>query len=175
MSDQRRYVVVRHRDIVNQKPVAADRAEQRQDATRILDADRARQDRWIGRHPDEATFGQGAGGPASGTVRRKPLARRGVVNVRIPCQRNKCVDIEKAHGTSALFECAAHDLRGDWRRTRGHPDHWEIALRFDTRRREAAPSEFRYHRAKRPALPSRELTRRSNHVVVDVKGRAHPV
>jgi hypothetical protein len=59
------------------------------------------------------------------------------------------------HQSSAFFESAANDLRGDWRRTLRNPDHRAVASSLDTRRREAAPGELCDHGSERPPLPRR--------------------
>jgi hypothetical protein len=78
------------------------------------------------------------------------------------------------HQSSAFFESAANDLRGDWRRTLRNPDHRAVASSLDTRRREAAPGELCDHGSERPPLRVGALARRRDHVVIDLEGRREP-
>lgn len=89
-----RYVGVDLRDIVDEEPVLAATAQGAHHRARVRDRNRTGDDLGVGRNTDESGLRDRTGGPGA-AVRVEPPIRSVVVNVRVPGECDKHIDVEE--------------------------------------------------------------------------------
>lgn len=149
-------------------------AQCRKHSTCRVDADCARQHDRVRRHPHKAALRDRTRRPSRGGVRREPCAHRCMVHVRVPSQREERVDVQQRHREdSILVEGSPHHLWRDWRRTCRHTDDRQSVVSLNPSGSQPSTSKLRDNGAERAVLPSGELPRSRDHILVDIQGRPH--